>query len=312
MATYYEVLKVRPDASVSEIEVALDAQYNYWRRLVTHHEPEVASQANESLRAIEVIRTTLTDATRRSTYDEVIGLAGIVGGLTDPGIVAQDSTTTTLGSRPPIALDHSQLKTSGSISSASRVGETLDFERRLAAEEARSRKSQAIDSSLRQAEAHLTAKQYRLVRDALVGFEGLATDKGNTSVICRRDDPQWLAAQALTQRGDDMPGKLTLQMLPFTVIAYAVVGYFLLAVAATNFNVVWLYDPALRVVIGAALGAAGPWLYYWKWGGRSSAIQDRVIAALVPLGLGFVLTIGIIIVIIVIALFVLSLFAGSG
>jgi hypothetical protein len=84
MPNYYEVLKVQPSASQTEIETAYEAQYNQWRRLVTHHDPDVVNQANQALQALETIRTTLTDSTKRSIYDTAIGVSNATGGLADP------------------------------------------------------------------------------------------------------------------------------------------------------------------------------------------------------------------------------------
>lgn len=84
MSNYYEILKVQPTAAPSEIETAVESQYNQWRRLVTHHDPKIVEEANRSLRLLEQIRSTLTDSVRRAAYDEGIGLGGAAGGLADP------------------------------------------------------------------------------------------------------------------------------------------------------------------------------------------------------------------------------------
>jgi hypothetical protein len=90
--TYYEILKISPTASTSEIQAAIDAQYDQWRRLVTHHKPEVVEQANQSLRILETIRATLTDPAKRAVYDASLS----VGGLADPEAVIR-----THGEPPP-------------------------------------------------------------------------------------------------------------------------------------------------------------------------------------------------------------------
>jgi len=80
MPSYYEILKVQSTATQSEVETALDAQYNQWRRLVTHHNPTVVEEANRSLRALEQIRNILANPVERAKYD-----AGLnIGGLADP------------------------------------------------------------------------------------------------------------------------------------------------------------------------------------------------------------------------------------
>jgi hypothetical protein len=83
MPSYYEILHVPTTASAAEIQTAYEQQYNKWRRLVTHHDPNVVNQANQALQALETIRTTLTDPSKRAGYDAGIGLSR-VGELADP------------------------------------------------------------------------------------------------------------------------------------------------------------------------------------------------------------------------------------
>ncbi len=87
MPTYYEVLKITPAATSAEIQMAYDAQYNHWRRLVTHHDPEMANRANQALRWLEQIRMTLLDPEKHAAYDAQLGLSAGVGGLVDPQAV---------------------------------------------------------------------------------------------------------------------------------------------------------------------------------------------------------------------------------
>ena len=82
MPTYYEIINVVPTASRPEIEQALDVQYNRWRRLVTHHDPDVVNQANQALQALEKVRAVLTDPGKRSAYDAAV--SSVVSGLEDP------------------------------------------------------------------------------------------------------------------------------------------------------------------------------------------------------------------------------------
>ena len=85
MSTYYEMLQLAPTATIPEIEAACDAQYNHWRRLVTHHDPTVVNQANQTLQLLETIRATLTHPEQRAAYDAHIQVGdSIVGGLGDP------------------------------------------------------------------------------------------------------------------------------------------------------------------------------------------------------------------------------------
>jgi ribosomal protein L40E len=85
MPTYYEILEMPPTATTAEIETALEARYHQWRRLVTHHDPNVVNQANQALQRLETIRVTLTHPERRAAYDAQIRKGqGTMGGLGDP------------------------------------------------------------------------------------------------------------------------------------------------------------------------------------------------------------------------------------
>lgn len=102
MPNYYEILKLQPDATAVEIEVALEGQYNQYRRLVTHHDPEIANKANQALLLLEKIRTTLTDPTSRATYDTGLAVTTSTGGLADPQVGSQAVRPTPPSPRPPI------------------------------------------------------------------------------------------------------------------------------------------------------------------------------------------------------------------
>lgn len=93
MPNYYEILQIRPDASAPEVETACEAQYNYWRRLVTHHDPETADKATRALRVLEQIRATLIDPQKRAMYNARVGLSQGMGGLADPAAVIAGSRT---------------------------------------------------------------------------------------------------------------------------------------------------------------------------------------------------------------------------
>lgn len=84
MSTYYEILQIQPDAGETEIVAAFDRQYDYWRRLVNHHDPAKQIEANQELQRLEKIRSTLTDSKQRAAYDNDIRVAGVTGGLIDP------------------------------------------------------------------------------------------------------------------------------------------------------------------------------------------------------------------------------------
>ncbi len=74
MLTYYDILKLQSTATQAEIETVLDGQYNQWRRLVTHHDPNVVDEANRALRTLELIRNTLGNPVERSKYDASLNI----------------------------------------------------------------------------------------------------------------------------------------------------------------------------------------------------------------------------------------------
>jgi len=78
---YYELLGLDNKADSSEIETALDTQYDQWRALVTNHDPKMVSEANQALSTIEEIRKTLLNPSQRSEYDRALNS---IGGLEDP------------------------------------------------------------------------------------------------------------------------------------------------------------------------------------------------------------------------------------
>jgi hypothetical protein len=85
MPSYYELLKINDSATQEEIEVRLDDQYTKWRSLVTHHDSEVVSQANQALKLLEEIRSVLLNPEKRETYDLAMKSEQEgIGGLADP------------------------------------------------------------------------------------------------------------------------------------------------------------------------------------------------------------------------------------
>lgn len=94
MATYYDELGVQATATTADVEAA----YDQWRRLVTHHDPAVAGEANQKLQTLEVARGVLTDPHSRATYDRELqhGTAG----LADPTAVPTPSPPV-VSSTPP-------------------------------------------------------------------------------------------------------------------------------------------------------------------------------------------------------------------
>jgi DnaJ-class molecular chaperone with C-terminal Zn finger domain len=86
MTNYYDFLGISPLASQDEIKKAIDQKYDYWRRLVTHHQQETVEEATKALRILEQARVTLTDQGKRNAYDAGLGLGPQLGGLTDPTV----------------------------------------------------------------------------------------------------------------------------------------------------------------------------------------------------------------------------------
>jgi len=97
------MLQVQPTATDKEIETAIDARYNQWRALVTHHDPNVVNQANQAIQLLEQIRATLTDPAKRAVYDEAIGVKGATAGLVDPtAVINMPHVTMPPPPRPPM------------------------------------------------------------------------------------------------------------------------------------------------------------------------------------------------------------------
>lgn len=101
---YYEMLDISSSANTTEIEQAIDARYNQWRSLVTHHDANIVNQANQELQKLEVVRGTLTDANKRSVYDAALGLNGAIGGLADPEAILRNRAPTPNPTPAPAAL----------------------------------------------------------------------------------------------------------------------------------------------------------------------------------------------------------------
>lgn len=95
MSTYYELLGISPNASQDEVESAINTQYNKWRRLVNHHDPEIALQANQSLHTLEKIRQVLLSKDERRKYDAELGVVPQgVSGLIDPDAISHQNPQT--------------------------------------------------------------------------------------------------------------------------------------------------------------------------------------------------------------------------
>jgi len=109
MPTYYELLKLGNTASQEEIEAKLDDQYTKWRSLVTHHDPEVVSQANQALQLLEEMRVVLLDPGKRADYDAAVASQQVgVAGLADPELIIAGNPVAVGGMVPPIRRDTRQ------------------------------------------------------------------------------------------------------------------------------------------------------------------------------------------------------------
>lgn len=83
MENYYTILGVDASVSQGELESRWEDEYNKIRRLVTHHNPSVAEEANHKLRMLEQARNILFDPAKRAAY--TAGLADQkTSGLGDP------------------------------------------------------------------------------------------------------------------------------------------------------------------------------------------------------------------------------------
>jgi hypothetical protein len=99
MPTYYEILKLSPNATVASIKSAYNVQFDHWRRLVEHPDPATAKRAAQALGFLETARNTLLDPAKRAAYDASLkAQSGPVGGLADPQ--ARSSTSTPPSPKP--------------------------------------------------------------------------------------------------------------------------------------------------------------------------------------------------------------------
>lgn len=94
MINYYEVLELDQTASKEMIEIKLDEQYAKWRALVTHHDPNIATQASKAIQTIEEARETLTNPLKKHSYDQSLQAhLATMGGLVDPTLVVNQPVT---------------------------------------------------------------------------------------------------------------------------------------------------------------------------------------------------------------------------
>ncbi|MGV8026687.1 MAG: zinc ribbon domain-containing protein [Anaerolineaceae bacterium] len=127
MTTYYEFIHVEQNASSNEIEAAIDTQYDKWRQLISHHDPQIAAQANQAILLLEQIRDTLMNKKKREIYDSSII---DVDGLADPDAFLQTNfvppfSTPKAKPDPKASTDRTDawICTNPSCKKANRVGE---------------------------------------------------------------------------------------------------------------------------------------------------------------------------------------------
>jgi ribosomal protein L40E len=101
--TYYDILQIPTHADTATIQAAFSSRYNEAMGLVNHHNPEIANQAQQLMRALEQARDTLTNPVARQNYDVGLNLNGILGGLIDPTIQIETTNTTTVNQLKPMA-----------------------------------------------------------------------------------------------------------------------------------------------------------------------------------------------------------------
>lgn len=170
---------------------------------------------------------------------------------------------------------------------------------------------QSIRNKISDAEAQLAIGMYGLAKDALTGFEGLGNTKPGTTILCKRDDSEWVQAEALNQNANTTRKGIIKQNTLKITLGYAGLGGFLgFASGAVSliqhlnnvfrydfpFTWTYLFAPLLSLLGlalgGAIAGAVGSAIYFYQWGGRRPLSQDLMLGAASPIGLMLVLALG--------------------
>ena len=81
MPNYYEILKVAPNATATEIQSAYEAQRAQLEQFLNHPDAETASKAQKGVQFLQQVSVIMLDPEKRKAYDASIGL---VSGLADP------------------------------------------------------------------------------------------------------------------------------------------------------------------------------------------------------------------------------------
>jgi hypothetical protein len=104
MKTHYDWLEIEPSATSAEIEAAYESRFDYFRRLVAHHDPDRRREAQEGLDALDTARATLTAPDRRASYDASLGLrsGGVTDGVADPTLAKPMAPPQLVGSPGPV------------------------------------------------------------------------------------------------------------------------------------------------------------------------------------------------------------------
>ena len=345
MRTYYKVLDIAPDATTTEIETAYEVQYNHWRRLVTHHDPEMSNRANQALQWLEKVRTTLTDPGKRQAYDTSIGLSHSVGGLADPKASLPPSSMRTLAPPPPprpsapVPSSHVDAWVCSKCGAASATGSVYCkscgnlIGQQCPTCEAIFENTASFCPACGTNPGELRQEQIRAQEEAELKIQRtiqVELEKAKSHLqarryrlaketvsICGQERPEWRAAQAIVKSADVVKKELVMQMLPYSAGGYAFVG--LIAGLITGGSYDGLTFGVIGLIVGAILGAVGPVIYYGQWGGKSSLGQDQVLAALVPLGIALGLALAaaaiyivVIVIIVIVVLFIAAIALGGG
>jgi hypothetical protein len=131
MSTYYDILQIPPQADTAAIQTAFTSRYSEVMSLVNHHDPGIANQAQQLMRALEQARDTLTNPATRQSYDAGLGLNRVLGGLVDPTIPVKTVNTAAVTqvrpmAPPPPKPQHNGNTTNGASNTANSASNTAE------------------------------------------------------------------------------------------------------------------------------------------------------------------------------------------
>jgi RNA polymerase subunit RPABC4/transcription elongation factor Spt4 len=123
----YQFIGVPISATTQEIDTAILAKYNEFRRLVTHHDQNIVTQATVALQTLEQARGILLNPQQRASYDQSLGLTSGTGGLADPSSLLNRLTGASSSvSMPPVAMAPLASQSTRPLNQPPNPGERLD------------------------------------------------------------------------------------------------------------------------------------------------------------------------------------------